>query len=131
LDPVLTPPGWEALYAALFGDEAAAGARPTRITLGTYRETSRSVRTMARQWGLPELEWLPDELVKEGMHYHVPRAERIAVYRTIRDLVADAWKGADRPPIVALCKEPLEVRRGLGLVHDLCNCGPILAKGAA
>lgn len=123
IDPILTPDDWQEAYWPFFRDAAKAGLRPERITLGTYRETSPSLRTMAAKWGLPPMEWLPEKLVKEGMHYHVPREERVAVYRQVVDLIRAAWAGTGHAPMVALCKEPREVKQAVGLDHDRCNCG--------
>lgn len=121
IDPILTPEGWEDRYREFFRDAAGAALHPTRITLGTYRETSRSLRTMAERWGLPPMEWSPPKLAKEGMHYHIPRGERIAIYRRLAGLIMNAW--GDSGPGVALCKEPHEVKRTVGLDHERCNCG--------
>ncbi len=70
------------------------------------------------------MEWTPPMLVKEGMHHHIPRDARIEVYRRVAELIEEAWAGAVHMPKVALCKEPVGVRRATGLLHDDCNCGP-------
>lgn len=124
IDPILMPCGWEDTYREFFLEGAKAGARPTRVTLGTYRENSRSLRTLAAKWGLPAMQWEPPTLVKEGMHYHVPKAMRAETYRRVAGLIRDAWAGTGHTPTVALCKEPVEIRRAVGLDHDMCNCGP-------
>jgi len=123
VDPILTPRDWESRYWEFFVETAKRGLRPTRITLGTYRETTPTLSTMATKWGLPDMEWLSPKLVKEGMHYHLARDERIDIYKKIAAFIGDAWWGSGYTPIVALCKEPDEVRAAVGLDHDCCNCG--------
>ena len=128
VDPILTPPGWEDQYEVFFREAAQAGARPSRVTLGTYRENSRSLRTMAAGWGLASMEWLPADLEKDGMHSHQSREERVEIYSVIRCLVTKTWH--EQLPLVALCKEPMEVRRGVGVDHEMCNCGPTRTAGS-
>ena len=81
---------------------------------------------MAAGWGLPPMEWLPEGLEKDGMLAHVTRKERNEIYNTIHDLVTETWP--EHTPVVALCKEPLEVRRAVGVNHEMCNCGPVHQK---
>lgn len=121
VDPILTLLGWLEEYQKFFQDAARAGAQPTRITIGTYRGNSPSLQTMAAGWGLPAMEWIPEGLKKDGMHAHVSQKKRIEIYQKTRHLVADTWT---RSPIVALCKEPMTVRRAVGVDHEMCNCGP-------
>ena len=121
IDPILTPDGWEHEYKTFFTQ--AANLKPSRITLGTYRETSRSLHSMARNWGLPAMEWKPSSFEKEGMHYHIPAQERASIYRQIVDFIKEAWTGTGHVPGIALCKETLAVREEVGLNHDRCNCG--------
>ena len=72
---------------------------------------------------MPPMEWLPEKLEKDGMHSHLSRKKRIEVYRTIHELVTETWP--EQTPVVALCKEPQEVRRAVGVNHEMCNYGPI------
>jgi DNA repair photolyase len=104
VDPILTPDGWEDHYKEFFVQAAKDGLRPTRITLGTYRETSRSLSLMARNWGLPAMKWTPPKLAKEGMHYHVAIEERTNIYQKIVELIRTAWSGMGHMPEIALCK---------------------------
>ncbi len=123
VDPILTPPGWREQYVAFLQAAARKGARPTRITLGTYRENSPSLLTFAERWGLPPMEWIPPELSKEGMHGHVVKDERVGVYRQVIRTIRQAWRGTGHRPEVALCKETAGVRKAVGIDHDRCNCG--------
>ena len=123
VDQILTPPGWRSEYRGFFRDAARSGARPTRITLGTYRENSPSLKTTAAVWGLPSMEWIPETPEEDGMHAHLSRRERVEIYSAIFELVVETWE--DRAPAVALCKEPIEVRRAVGVDHELSNCGLI------
>lgn len=123
IDPIFPIGGWQEIYHEFFGAAARDGHRPTRITLGTYRETQPSLSTFAREWGLPSIEWRPLGLEKDGAHYHLAREKRIAIYGFLAQAIATAWQGPGHHPIAALCKEPRAIRRAVGLDHDMCNCG--------
>ncbi|MEK6408387.1 MAG: hypothetical protein AABN34_15780 [Acidobacteriota bacterium] len=120
LDPILTPAGWERDYAEFFREAATMGVSPRYITLGTYRGKSSQLDFWRRAWGLPEPEWEPEELLKDGTHRHLPRERRLEIYRTLIRLIDEApWRNS---PLVELCKEPHEMRRGVGIVGCNCNC---------
>ena len=122
IDPILPVQGWQEAYRAFFA-AATTGHRPTRITLGTYREMGRSLLTIAERWGLPVMEWVPPKLSRDGSHYHLPAEERVEIYRCLREGIENAWSGCRGPaPIVALCKESTGVRAEVGMVHSHCNC---------
>ena len=104
-------------------DAARNGHRPSRITLGTYREMARSLATLSIKWGLPAMEWTPENLSKDGSHYHLPDAERIDIYEHLKESISNSWKDTGHEPIVALCKESKVIRGRVGLLHDKCNCG--------
>jgi hypothetical protein len=57
-------------------------------------------------------------LVKEGTHYHVPEAERVAIYRVVTDLARRFFPKSR----VSLCKETHSVRKQLALCNADCNC---------
>jgi DNA repair photolyase len=118
LDPVLTPPGWEHYYREFLRQVSAAGHCPSRITLGTYRETTRQLHKWQAYWGLPPLEWRPESLKKDGTHWHILTTDRIRIYTTIAALCAEFLPGSN----VALCKETHSVRRQSGLCSSKCNC---------
>jgi DNA repair photolyase len=120
LDPILTPPGWQKLYAGFLEEAAGMGLRPSRITLGTYREKTRQLDTWRRKWGLPEMEWEPDQVVKDGTHFHVPSDHRLSVYRTVGELCERSFPESER----SLCKETYSVRRQLAMCDTCCNCLP-------
>ena len=120
VDPILTVDNWENIYRRFFHSSAAEGHQPTRITLGTYREMGRSLLPIAAKWGLPPIEWIPEELSKEGMHYHIPG--RLDIYRQLMGFIKSAWRQAETIPVIALCKEPRFIREALGLNHSHCNC---------
>ena len=101
VDPIIPVEGWEELYAAFFATAAREGHRPTRITFGTYRETQPSLLTFAKGWGLPAMEWTPDQLEKDGMHYHLSPERRVAIYRALSGAVRKAWDGCGTVPIAA------------------------------
>ena len=122
IDPVIPCEGWRDIYATFFSAAARDGHQPTRITLGTYRETQRALRAFSRLWGLAAMEWTPSALEHDGAHYHLPKPQRTEIYSQILNMIRNAWPTATLP-IVALCKEPRDLRRELGLDHDMCNCG--------
>lgn len=122
VDPILPVDRWQDIYREFMSEAAMAGHRPTRITLGTYREMGRSLLTIATKWGLPQMEFIPGNLHKDGMHYHLPDEQRIDIYCKLSDFIATVWQRIGRAPIVALCKETKAIRDALGITHSHCNC---------
>lgn len=122
VDPIFLVAGWKNIYRRFFEAAAQQGHRPTRITLGTYREMQPTLLTFSRKWGLPPLEVERPELVKDGDHYHLDTDRRVRIYRFLRRAIEQAWQGTGHQPIVALCKEPHSVRDATGMNHDHCNC---------
>ena len=122
VDPILPVDGWQAIYSEFFVAAASKGCRPTRITLGTYREMGRSLLTMAARWGLPAMEFTPGKLAKDGMHYHLPDDQRIDIYRQLMGFIRAAWNHTGHAPIIALCKETKGIRAALDITHSHCNC---------
>ncbi|MBN1347350.1 MAG: hypothetical protein JXQ73_31965 [Phycisphaerae bacterium] len=118
VDPILTPSGWEAQYEGFLRRAGEGGHRPSRITLGTFRETTRQVDSWRRRWGLPAMGWRPGELVRDGTHFHCPESVRVAVYRAVAEMCGRWLPGA----VVSLCKETWAVRRGAGITSGACNC---------
>lgn len=118
LDPILMPEGWEEMYAHLFAKIQDLNLRPSRITLGTYREKNRQLDYWRERWGLPPMEWVPPELSKEGTHRHLPEDHRIEAYTTIKSMLGRTMP--DTP--VSLCKETHTVRKETGLCGANCNC---------
>ncbi len=123
IDPIFPVKGWPNIYRKFFQEAAREGNRPTRITLGTYREMQPSLLTFARRWGLPPLEADRPDMQKDGDHYHLGRSRRIEIYRSLASAVIDEWVEFNHLPDVALCKEPKSVRREAGLDNKYCNCG--------
>jgi len=62
------------------------------------------------------------KLSKDGVHYHMERAERIETYQHLNNTIQAAWRSQMYGPVVALCKESKQVRTAVGLNHDHCNC---------
>ena len=118
LDPIFYPPGWEKMYGEFLANAAALGLRPRYITLGTYREKNAQLDTWREKWGLPAMEWEPNNLVKDGTHFRVPESDRLAVYGVVRESV-QRWFPFSR---VSLCKESSSVRKQLDLCNAACNC---------
>ena len=123
VDPIFQVDTWQDVYRDFFRSAARQGHRPSRITLGTYRETQRALGTFVRGWGLPAPEWQPQGLVKDGDHYHLPAEARARIYGFLASTIRQSWRPYGHEPIVALCKEPHAVRAAVGLDHDQCNCG--------
>jgi hypothetical protein len=120
VDPILTPDGWQDLYAAFIAQVKAMGITFTYWTLGTYREKNHQLDGWRQRWGLPAMEWQPgeEELVQDGTHRHLPASRRIEIYTTVRDLIKREFALAR----VSLCKETHDVRRRLALCNADCNC---------
>ena len=123
VDPIMPVEAWRDVYAEFFNQAASNGHGPSRITLGTYRQTQSSLQTFITRWGLPPMEWKPPGLEKDGMHYHMSVEHRVEIYTFMAAAICDAWRDHGGAPIVALCKEPRCVRKEVGLDHDMCNCG--------
>ncbi len=122
IDPILPVGNWAEVYREFLLAAATEGHQPTRITLGTYREMGRSLLTIARNWGLRPMEFVPGNLAKDGMHYHIPEKERIDIYRQLMAFIKSAWEPSGTVPIIALCKETRSVREALHINHNHCNC---------
>lgn len=118
LDPILTPPGWEEIYAAFIGQVRAARLCFSYWTLGTYREKNAQLALWAEKWGLAPMGWAPEELTQDGTHRHLPEERRISIYTTVRDLIRAEFPQAR----VSLCKETHAVRRSADLRNAHCNC---------
>jgi DNA repair photolyase len=122
LDPILTPEGWEDLYADFVVQVKALGIRFRYWTLGTYREKNPQLDGWRERWGLPPMEWHPDEtdLVKEGTHYRLSDEKRMETYTRVIDLIRREFPDAR----IGVCKETHTLRRKLGLCRACCNCLP-------
>lgn len=117
-DPILTPDGWAEQYREFLSQASAAGHRPTRITLGTYRESTPQLHHWREYWRIPEMEWKPRWVGRDGTHWHISTDERISVYST----VADHCKKYFPHAITSICKETRQVRQATGLTSPSCNC---------
>jgi len=122
IDPILPVDNWAEIYRDFLFTAAGEGHKPTRITLGTYREMGRSLLTIAAKWGQLPMEFVPGELTKDGMHYHIPERERVSIYRQLVAFIKSAWQPTGAVPIIALCKETRSIREALGINHSHCNC---------
>lgn len=120
VDPILPIAAWEEHYAAFVAQVKAVGLHFHYWTLGGYREKLAQLDLWRDKWGLPAMEWQPDdgELIKEGTHRHLPEARRIEIYATVRDLIQREFPQGR----VSLCKETHAVRKALRLCNADCNC---------
>jgi DNA repair photolyase len=118
IDPILTPPGWQDIYLDFFRIASEKGHRPSRITLGTYRQKNTQLLAWANKWGMVPMDWEPPHMVKEGSHYHVPSRERHEIYADITPMLKKYFPDSK----IALCKETHALRKQLGLCNALCNC---------
>jgi len=118
IDPILTPDGWRDHYADFFAYAARCGHRPSRITLGTYRESTPQLQRWRAYWRVPPMEWSPAPLRRDGTHWHIGPAERVRIYRYIADQCERHFPAS----IVSLCKETTHVRQASGLCSPFCNC---------
>ena len=119
IDPILTPADWEAAYAEFFAQAYKDGHRTEYLTAGTYREKNNQLLAWAERWGLPSMGWQPDNLVRDGSHWHVPESARTRIYSTIQSQVRALWGNS---VTFSLCKESHGVRRALNLCNANCNC---------
>ena len=118
VDPILTPPGWEEMYADFVAEVARMGINFRYWTLGTYREKNKQLDAWRERWGLPEMEWEPSDMVADGTHRHLSPERRIEIYRTVRNIIRCELPQAK----VSLCKETHEVRKAVMLCNADCNC---------
>jgi len=120
VDPILTPDGWEARYAAFVAQVRSLGLDFRYWTLGTYREKNPQLDAWRARWGLPAMEWQPADgaLVRDGSHRHLPEERRIAIYQTVARSIRNEFPHSR----VSLCKETHAVRKALALCNAECNC---------
>jgi len=118
IDPILTPDGWQQHYDRFFRKACGMGHQPTRITLGTFRETTPQLDAWRRRWGLPEMEWRPAKLRRDGTHWHCSAEARVRIYKTVVGMCGRWFRGVP----VSLCKETRSVRRRAELTCPACNC---------
>ncbi|MFC2037483.1 spore photoproduct lyase family protein [Chloroflexota bacterium] len=120
LDPILTPEGWREQYSAFVAGVRGQGINFHSWTLGTYREKNTQLDDWRQRWGLPAMEWQPeeDELIKDGTHWHLSLKQRVMIYRSMRDIIRGEFPQAK----VSLCKESHAVRKRLNLCNADCNC---------
>ncbi len=120
VDPILTPDGWESLYADFVAEVRAAGLNFRYWTLGTYREKNAQLDAWRERWGLPAMEWEPDEdeMERDGTHRHLSAMRRIQIYRTVSQLIQSEFPQAK----ISLCKETHAVRKLVSLCNADCNC---------
>jgi DNA repair photolyase len=120
LDPILTPPGWPKHYADFVAQVKSVGINFRYWTLGTYREKNPQLDAWRERWGLPAMEWQPEQkdLVKDGTHWHLTAEQRISIYQLVRDAIRKQFPQAK----ISLCKESHAVRRDLSLCNADCNC---------
>jgi hypothetical protein len=120
VDPILTSPNWENYYAEFVSQVKTQGINFRYWTLGTYREKNAQLDAWRERWGLPEMEWQPDdkELIKEGTHRHLPENRRIEIYRAVKNIIHREFPTVP----VSLCKETHTVRKAVALCNAECNC---------
>jgi DNA repair photolyase len=120
LDPILTPPDWSAYYADFVAQAKSARLNFRYWTLGTYREKNNQLDAWRERWGLPPMEWQPEqqELIQDGTHWHLTIARRLEIYTTVRAAILGEFPQAR----VSLCKETRSIRQALHLCNAECNC---------
>lgn len=120
VDPILTPDGWADLYRDFVAEVNKRGIHFRYWTLGTYREKNAQLDGWREQWGLPPMEWQPDDkdMVKDGTHRHLSEEKRLEIYRTLGQAIRQELPDAR----VSLCKETHSIRKKLMLCNSDCNC---------
>ena len=122
IDPILTPDGWENDYDHFLRKAGEQNHQPTRITLGTFRETTPQLDYWRRRWGLPEMGWRPGTLQRDGTHWHCSEEARVNTYKAVAAMCQVYVPSA----LVSLCKETTTVRSRAGLTCPACNCLALL-----
>lgn len=118
VDPILTPHGWEKLYAEFVKEVAKRKINFRYWTLGTYREKNKQLDGWREKWGLLPMEWEPDDMIADGTHRHLSTEHRIKIYQTVRDILHRELPNAK----VSLCKETHDVRKAVAMCNADCNC---------
>ena len=118
LDPILTPAGWEELYAAFVEQVAHLKLKFRYWTLGTYREKNSQLDAWRERWGLPAMEWEPEDMVADGTHCHLSVERRLEIYNKTRTMIHCKFPKAN----VSLCKETHQVRKATHMCNASCNC---------
>lgn len=121
VDPILTPLGWEDAYADFVAQIQRVGVQFRYWTLGTYREKNAQLLAWAARWGLPGMDWQPDDtdLVQDGTHRHLSEERRITIYTTVSRIIRAGFPDAR----VNLCKETHTVRKAMPHACKAdCNC---------
>lgn len=120
IDPILTPPDWEQYYVDFLDQVKNLKLDFSYWTLGTYREKNAQLDAWRERWGLPEMEWEPDdsEMEKDGTHRHLSAKRRVQIYRSVTDIIKNQFPQAK----VSLCKETHVVRKLVNLCNADCNC---------
>jgi hypothetical protein len=120
IDPILTPDSWLDQYEAFVADVKARGIHFHSWTLGTYREKNSQLDTWRELWGLPSMEWQPqdNELTRDGTHLRLSEKRRIEIYTNVKDMIRRQFPQAR----ISLCKETHSVRKAVELCNAACNC---------
>ena len=120
VDPILTPSGRDDEYAHFVSQVKKKKIDFRYWTLGTYREKNAQLDAWRARWGLPEMEWQPEdhEMVKDGTHRHLSEERRVEIYQKVTAIIRREFPDAR----VSLCKETHSVRRALALCNADCNC---------
>jgi DNA repair photolyase len=117
LDPILGIEGFEKFYEGFLETSRDMGARPERVTLGTYREFRLLKLWCEEKWRLPKLEYNP-EMEKDGDRFR--EVDRIKILTSVISLIKRImpWVKID------LCKETHVIRDALGFGkrEPMCNC---------
>jgi DNA repair photolyase len=120
VDPILTPDDWKDQYTAFVADVKSKDISFRYWTLGTHRQKNAQLDAWRERWGLPPVEWQPqdNELVRDGTHLHLSEECRIEIYSTVRDMIRREFPQAK----ISLCKETHPVRKAVALCNAECNC---------
>lgn len=120
VDPILTPPEWAEQYVDFINAVKQRGVDFRYWTLGTYREKNTQLDAWRERWGLPPMEWQPeeDQLEKDGTHRHMAVKQRVEIYRRMVALIRNCFPEAR----ISLCKETHSVRKAVSLCNADCNC---------
>ncbi len=119
IDPVILYSTWEKDYNELV-EKIFAFVRPSRITIGEYRPSKGLASHISSRFPASRLLKITSGLVSDGTKLRYPEKYRLAMFRTIIDVI----RKHDRKVKIALCKEDSKIWKALGIPLNglYCNC---------
>lgn len=119
IDPLFYYDGWEKEYQEVI-DKIFEVTCPRVITFGAYRPSSGLINHIRARFPKSQLIELDKKLEMDAGKRRFDESKRLALYAYLTRAIAKK----NEKTIVALCKEPLEIWKKVGLRHKniSCNC---------